>query len=85
MEHDKKVEELASICKRMDHSCKANLEEWEKPENIGVYTPDIIARKNGDTLIIEVTEDQEEDKEKIDSLREYAEKRKNTRFRLEKI
>jgi hypothetical protein len=52
--HDRKVKTLARKYERAGWTVEADISGYDRPDRIGKYIPDILARKRGAEKIIEV-------------------------------
>ena len=74
--HDACVLEIAQALKKDKWEVNANLEGWKKPEKVGPYVPDVVAKKQGClTRICEVATPEmfEGDKNYYNELKSYCE------------
>lgn len=81
--HDKKVEKIKKYYEFQGYSVSADLKNEKTPKKIEGKIPDVVARKNGKEVIVEVeTKDSDKkDKHQQDVFKNYADKSKNRRFR----
>lgn len=80
--HDKAVEQLAKNYLAKGLKVRADLKGYKRPDPIKDKIPDIVAVGNGEKIIVEVETKGtlKPDKEQRQVFREYAGKRKDTRF-----
>ncbi len=72
--HNACVREIASELKKNNWKVKAGLQGWDKPSEIGAYTPDIEAEKGCLKRICEVATEEmfEGDKERFIEFKNYC-------------
>ncbi len=82
--HDRCVDKLARRLSLDGWMVEAHVSEWPKPAYIGEFIPDIRARRNDSTMIIEVeTEDTIiSDADQQDAFRRYAAEKPGAAFFL---
>lgn len=76
------MQDNAEYYERQGYKVQADILGYDKPRTIGGRRPDVIARNNQETVIVEVeTKDTlEKDQAQQETFREYAETHKNVRF-----
>ncbi len=82
--HDRKVRRIAAAYWGMDYDVRAAVPGYERPRPIRGRIPDIVATRDRTTKIIEVETHQtfRRHKDQRDILRDYANQRSRTRFRV---
>lgn len=85
--HDEGVQRSAAYYEQKGYRVQADIPGYDKPTTIDGRRPDVIARNNQETVIVEVeTKDTvEKDKAQRQTFREYAEEHKNVRFRQKTV
>jgi hypothetical protein len=85
--HDKRVRRIAAGYLGMDYDVRADIPGFDRPRPIRGRIPDVVATKGKTTKIIEVETDQTFDrhKDQRDILRDYANGRSRTRFRMTRV
>lgn len=83
--HDQKVKEIADAYKSESYEVYADIKGYGQPHKRNGYIPDVVAKKNGKEIIIEVeTSDSiKTDKEQQNAFRRYANARSNVTFKIE--
>ncbi len=81
--HDETVLKTANWYKSQGYNVKADLPEHTKPKDIGGFIPDLIARKKGREVIVEIeTKDTDKkDFQQQEAFKNYASKDKSKTFR----
>ncbi len=85
--HDRKVRRIAAAYLGMDYDVRAAVPGYDRPKPIRGRIPDVVATKGKTTKIVEVETPQTFDrhKDQRDILRDYANGRNRTRFRVTKV
>jgi len=80
--HDNEVSRLAKYYQQQDFQVNADIEGFNQPTTINGRRPDIIAKKKGKTVIVEVEtiDSLKKDQNQRQVFKRYTEKHKNTRF-----
>lgn len=81
--HDQAVEKTADYYRKLNFKVQADIQGFEKPDLINRKRPDVIAKKGKETILVEVeTKDSiKTDQTQIKTFQNYADSRKNVRFR----
>lgn len=81
--HDKGVQKSAEYYEEQGYNVQADIPGYDKPRTIGGRRPDVIARNQHETVIVEVeTKDSlEKDRDQQETFKEYADEHENVRFR----
>ncbi len=85
--HDRKVRRIAAAYFGIDYDVRADIPGFERPKPIRGRIPDVVATRGKTTKIVEVETDQTFDrhKDQRDILRDYANGRSRTRFRVTRV
>jgi hypothetical protein len=85
--HDRKVRRIAAGYSGMDYDVRAAVPGYDRPKPIRGRIPDVVATKGKSTRIVEVETDQtfHRHKDQRDILRDYANGRSRTRFRVTRV
>ena len=82
--HDNEVRDIANRMKKQRYEVKADISGYSKPDTIGGYRPDVVAKKGAQRKIYEVetqeSVDQARDKNQQSSFRNAAKRSKSTSF-----
>lgn len=85
LEHDHKVREQALILLSQGYTVAARLEGWfEEPQAISGYSPDIVAQRDNEHVIVEVKKGPI-DWPKIVALQKYAEEHPEWEVRIVEV
>ena len=82
--HDKEVTRIADYYQRQGYKVKADVKEFEQPKVIQGRRPDVVAKRDGNTVLVEVeTPDSlKNDKAQRETFENFADGKKNVKFRL---
>ncbi len=85
--HDRKVRKIAAAYLGRDYDVRAAVPGYDRPKPIRGRIPDVVATKGKTTKIIEVETSRTFDrhKDQRDILRDYANGRSRTQFRVTKV
>lgn len=80
--HDNEIKRLAKYYQGQGYKIDADIKDFDKPNTIYGRRPDIIAKKKGKTVIVEVEtiDSLKKDQNQRQVFKRYTEKHKNTRF-----
>ena len=85
--HDRAVENTAKYYEAQGYRVQADIAGYEKPKTIDGRRPDVVAKGEGETVIVEVeTRDTvETDKSQRETFKEYADAHDDVRFRTKTV
>jgi 2,4-dienoyl-CoA reductase-like NADH-dependent reductase (Old Yellow Enzyme family) len=82
--HDKEVREIANRMKKQGYEVKADISGYGKPDTIGGYRPDVVAKKGSQRKIYEVetpeSVDKARDKNQQSAFKNAAKRSKSISF-----
>lgn len=85
--HDIGVKKTADYYLTQGYKVKADIKGFDQPESINKRRPDVVAKKNGKTVVVEVeTKDSiktDEAQQKV--FQDYADSHKNVKFRTKVV
>lgn len=81
--HDERVLKSAEYYEKQGYKVSVDLPNHDKPKKIGGFIPDLIAKKKGEEIIVEIETKStiKSDKDQHQAFKEYADKSEGRKFK----